>query len=606
MAGLKKQLVIGLLAAAVAGCSSAWYEKSADLQVYDLLKDRKQQTLGYDPEAVATLNVPTKPREQAYQKIPSTPIPPPTPPPLEPMRQQTPHGPLGPEAFWGKPGPFGGTPIDAEAMQQSPIIAPLGPPAPGRTPKRLDLSGCLKYAVQHNRDYQNHMEDLYLSALDITLQRHLLSPRPFATQTIGYSGTGEQEKNYQSALKVTNAAGVRQTLPYGGEIVAQSLVDFVRTLNENVIDGEDSKLAFSASIPLLKGAGMVNLEPLINSERQVIYQVRSFEDYRRQFVVDISSQYLRLLTSQTGVFNRRLNLINAQDLVNRSQALFEAGKLQFIEVQRALQQRLSADSDLLNAQANYDNDLDTFKIALGMPVEEPLDVIAVSLDVNVPHTTADDAVALAYRYRLSLRTAEDQIDDARRKVSNARNGLLPGLSFQGEVDVLDGSKSSQAANHDRVQDYSASLTLDLPLDRVKERNDFRSALISLERAQRTYVTQREIVTSDVRSSLRAIHTAEVNLEIQRRGIELAQRRLENANILLQQGSLSNRDVVDAQVSLLSAQDSFEQARSQLQIQILQYMKNTGTLRVEPDAGAIGQAMDRRPQAAAATEPGKQG
>ena len=44
---------------------------------------------------------------------------------------------------------------------------------------------------------------------------------------------------------------------------------------------------------------------------------------------------------------------------------------------------------------------------------------------------------------------------------------------------------------------------------------------------------------------------------------------------------------------LRAQDAYEQARAQMQIQILRFLRDTGTLRVDPGAGAIGIAMDRK-------------
>ena len=43
---------------------------------------------------------------------------------------------------------------------------------------------------------------------------------------------------------------------------------------------------------------MVNLEA-INSERQLIYRVRAFEQYRRDFAVSMASQYFQLLTTRT-------------------------------------------------------------------------------------------------------------------------------------------------------------------------------------------------------------------------------------------------------------------------------------------------------------------
>ncbi len=144
--------------------------------------------------------------------------------------------------------------------------------------------------------------------------------------------------------------------------------------------------------------------------------------------------------------------------------------------------------------------------------------------------------------------------------------------------------------------YSAGIRLDLPLDRLKERNDYRVALISFQKAQRTYAQTKDSITSEVREALRRLAGAEVTLAIQRVSIDLAQRRVEYANIRLLQGANSTRDVVEAQQDLLTAQDSYEQARSQLQNSVLEYMRVTGTLRLDPDSGTLGRVMDRQLQA----------
>ena len=52
--------------------------------------------------------------------------------------------------------------------------------------------------------------------------------------------------------------------------------------------------------------------------------------------------------------------------------------------------------------------------------------------------------------------------------------------------------------------YSAGLNLDLPIDRVAERNQYRASLITLERADRTYRGLRDQVILDVRDSIRTI------------------------------------------------------------------------------------------------------
>ena len=91
---------------------------------------------------------------------------------------------------------------------------------------------------------------------------------------------------------------------------------------------------------------------------------------------------------------------------------------------------------------------------------------------------------------------------------------------------------------------------------------------------------------------RSIRLAEISLQIQQRSIQLAQRRLEFSNELLKQGEVTARDVVESQTSLLDALDDYQQAQSTLQIQVLRFLQQTGTLRLDPDAGSIGQVLDR--------------
>src|SRR5438874_6725468 len=290
-----------LLSAALilSGCSPDAYRRDADLQVNRLLRDRKQQTLGYQPETKIQSDrklEDSPPPKAAYAKIPQTPLPPLTASPIEPIRIDLPYGELGPQRLFplGMAAPRRETLGVVAAQQRVQERLLLGPPAAGANILSLDFFRTLEYALTHSRDYQSRMEDLYLAALDVTLQRHLFEPRPFATQSFTYTG-GQKDLGYKSALSAVTSVGVRQQLPYGGELTAQALMTLVDALNNNTTSGESASVALTGSIPLLRGAGLVNLEPLIDSERQLVYQVRDFEEFRRSFVVQIASAYFRLI-----------------------------------------------------------------------------------------------------------------------------------------------------------------------------------------------------------------------------------------------------------------------------------------------------------------------
>jgi outer membrane protein TolC len=635
-------LILPSLGAAMlscAGCADA-YRRSADADVYRLLNDRKMRALAYNPQAFseplagpagkshavdapdirpgsrvtdATLASqhgaePADPREgpvsrRAYDRIPVTAIAPSAPPVLELPPPIAPAVPLG---------PYREDLLQVDPARADPFAADMaarwldhrnvfGPTPPRKQPIQLDLFASLSYGTLHSRRYRAQMDELYLAALDVTLQRHLLSPRPFARTGLQYTG-GQATTAYNSALTATLDAGVRQKLPYGGEIVAETLVNFVHALDGAATDGESASVVLSGSIPLLRGAGMVNLEGLISSEREVVYQVRAFEEFRRQFAIDVANAYFRLLASYQAVNNRRANVNNSISLLERTRAIYAANvgaggqvgrlRLTYLEVQRSEQQLLDAQNSLIDSQESYLNELDNFKLLLGMDIREEVDIIPVALDLKMPDLEHRDVIAVANQFRLDLQTARDRIDDARRNVSNAANGLLPDLSLTGLAQAGNPADAPAKSLNSRTLTYAAGITLDLPVDRLPERNVYRRALIGLYQSQRSFDDLQDRISAEVRASVRAIRSSEVSVAIQKRSIELAERRLENSNLLLKRGETNARDVVEAQDALIRSQDAYERARADLQVQVLQFLDRTGTLRVDPESGSLGKALDR--------------
>ena len=216
----------------------------------------------------------------------------------------------------------------------------------------------------------------------------------------------------------------------------------------------------------------------------------------------------------------------------------------------------------------------------------------VQLDVRAPELAEDAALKLALKFRLDLQTAQDEIEDSRRDVSNKRNGLLPDLNvnFSGDLGTS-GVNDTNPVLDKHLYDYAATVDLGLPIDRLTERNAYRQSLISFNRAQRNFESVRDGVVSDVRGSLRSLHNAQVTLDIQSQASDLAERRLEYSVELLTQGQVTALDVVQAEADILTAEVGFNDAKAQLQILILKFFKSTGTLRLNPNSGSLASAMD---------------
>ena len=107
---------------------------------------------------------------------------------------------------------------------------------------------------------------------------------------------------------------------------------------------------------------------------------------------------------------------------------------------------------------------------------------------------------------------------------------------------------------------------------------FRStALISFERELRTLGIALDTMRESVNSGLRSLDSLRQNYEIQKRALELADRRVEAANLLLSAGRAQVRDQLEAQTAQVQAQNAVTQA-------LVDYL--AGRLKLLIDLGAL--------------------
>jgi outer membrane protein TolC len=174
-------------------------------------------------------------------------------------------------------------------------------------------------------------------------------------------------------------------------------------------------------------------------------------------------------------------------------------------------------------------------------------------------------VKLALENRLDLKKLQGGVYDAQRAVVIAADMLGAELTLGGRVTsggATGPTDEDSKLRFDKVKvtGYPSSiLTLDLPIDRTQERNDYRNSLIALEAATRAVALGEDQIKRDVRGRLRSLLSFRESLQIQAKALEVAQQRVESVNISLEAGRAQIRDFLDAQRDLLDAQNNLTTA-----------------------------------------------
>lgn len=497
----------------------------------------------------------------------------------------------------------------------------------------IGLKDAVQIAARGSRDYQGRKESLFTAALGLDLEN-----QKFRTTFTGMMNAsvdsseseGERETRYGEANKV----GASRTFADGTQLSSAIAVDLAGMLSGEKTSSWGLLADASISIPLMRGSGrLVNMESLTQAQRDLVYTIREFEQYKREFMVGIASAYLNVLLTKRMLVNEEENYKRVIISTRRSRRMADANRMAPSDFDQSRQSELSARNSWISAFESYDASLEAFKGQLGLPPDARIDLAdqdleelqayvekfaktelgeydageaAAPLALERPKSVdeagalkdqVDRAIALAVENRLDFRSNIDRIEDAQRQVLIAEDALRAEVTLGGRASAGEGAKAGSDDNGEfnlGEAVFGSTLSIDLPFERTAERNAYRGSLIQLEGAVRAYQAAEDALKESVRAAIRSLRETREQLKIQYLAVSLAERRVRNNDLLLQAGRAEMRDVLEAQAALLSAQNALFSAIRSYRVRELELQKELGLLEVtidgvwrEPDMQALG-------------------
>lgn len=448
--------------------------------------------------------------------------------------------------------------------------------------RTLTIEDALDLAVHSSRRYQAEKERLYLTALALTGSRYEFSPQFFAQSEARIDRTSGGEK----LGRVSSEVGVSQLLKTGGHLGVALANDILRYYTGQPRREVLSLVSVNLTQPLLRGFGRNNpaVENLTQSERDVIYAIRNFSFFQDQFALEIVNDYFNLLEQKDVTRNRYTNYLGRVQSRQRLEARKDREKSS--DVDQARQAELTARNNYINTVAGYNTALDQFKIKLGLRIGEKiyLDDSALTEVKTVGLLPARLQPNQAYRQavekQLPLLNAIDQFEDAKRKIRVAADAFKPGLFIFGDAS-LESTRPTDYSRFD-VQKVraDAGVSLDLPLDRLLQRNTYRRTLGNFEAQIRSLTLTLDTLKFNIERGLGTLEQRRQNYQIQKNALELANRRVTGGLLRMQAGLAEIRDLVEAQDAQIAAQNAVTSALLDYQEIRLQLMLDMGALHTD--------------------------
>jgi len=448
------------------------------------------------------------------------------------------------------------------------VAEELEGPAPGVT--TVSLAQAVELSLKKNFGLLNSADGLQSARINYSAARAQFYPQliPSYSRATGSSTFGLEAS---------------QRLPWtGGSLSATALMTSVPGSDLGVT--RSTGMQFVLRQPLLRGFGPNAAHyALRNSRRAQQGQERSFELGRQRLAVDVARAFYQIVQQRQLLAVSRQSLKRSENLLKASEARLAVGLVSKLDVFRAELQASQAQDAMVRSQAALETALEQFRVLLGLSPTEPMEPEIVELSDKL----TDDAGPLpalldrARAQRLELQESRDQIDDAQRSVSLARQNMLPQLDLNlGVTQGGFGTTFTNAFASDRRVNvyFSASY----PVERSTERAS--RAVAEIEVAARTRnVQQQELqVESEVRAALRELERIRKSVDLQKKGVEVAEQQRRLATLRYQRGLASNFDVVDAEGSLVLARSALVNLLTSYQVARIELMRVTGGLDVDTE------------------------
>ncbi|WP_435021569.1 hypothetical protein TA3x_002445 [Tundrisphaera sp. TA3] len=554
-------------------------------------------------------------------------------------------------------------------------------------PSILTMEKAFELALVNSRTYQTQLENLYISALPVTLQRFAFQPQfiaglspvnSFLSPSSGGANLGpsvspvnsflystRETGAQQSTLNLGTVAGIGKSFDAGGRILAS----FASSVVFNFVGRNPSQPTVRSFLPIqfvqpfLRGGGRaVTLEALTQAERTLVYAVRNFARYRQEFVVNTlvgggqntfgpigtsgqidptANGFLNLVRDLQVVENNVKNVSVFERIIGVYRELVkgESSGLTQLQVDQIDQSLQTARSNLFQAQVQYRNDIDTYKLVLGMPPDVPLvvsrqrtegfrkvfneidewslspkrelpqlDLIVsrlpsletpvlegrafVTVFNEIEDQTLEDLLLTAERValenRLDLMNARASLYDSWRQIrvtANALKGVL-NVAVTNQF-VTPPTTNNPFAFVDQAKNFSLVLNAELPLVRIAERNAFRQSLITYQRARRTLQASEDSLKNLIRANVRQMELIYRQYNIAKRNLVLSVRQKDQSfeqiiaptagTTASTQGATQTINLVNAQQSVLNQENNLVSLWYQYQVQRLSLYRDLGIL-----------------------------
>jgi len=337
-----------------------------------------------------------------------------------------------------------------------------------------------------------------------------------------------QRNNYELALDTfkTGALGLPPDLPIE---LDDSLIRQFRLVPPEATEILDSILELQDRVGRLPDVPEVGvIDSALDDAFELVKPVRLLLDGAREDLARMNEVVPRRERSMTDemreVFRRDRERLNK--LFTDLEVQFEAATAKLANLRDGLSDQTGRATarGLVSWIADFMRLVERFTL---VPAQARLETITVTpIDLE-----AGDAFQIGLANRLDFMNGRAALVDRWRAIRVTADALQSAVNVTADGDIRT-ARNNPVSFRAPTSSLRLGLEIDAPFTRLLERNDYRESLIEYQRSRRGFIQSRDSLHLGLRELLRQIEQLRQNLEIQRRAVTIAIRRVDQTQLSL--------------------------------------------------------------------------
>lgn len=426
-----------------------------------------------------------------------------------------------------------------------PFILLLFFPALLSAQKSWSLQECISYAWENN---------LQLKQQEIAVEQ-------------GQNNLSQSKLNYVPTI----SASVNHSMNWGRSVNVQDL-----EIIENKLSQSTSASA-SAGIGLFEGFTKTNE---VKSNSVLLEISRSeVEKLRNDISVEIVRSYLQILLSKEILNTAKQSITSAQEQVERSRKLVDAGSVAYSSLLEVQAQLASEKVQVVNAQNQLRTSLLTLKQLLDLDGNSQFDIEQIDVDFLVKEYVQESVEEL-YNISQSLpqvRASELNLENSGLQLAIAKGRLYPRLTFSAGYGSYYSDSRDQAFFDQFNENRNPSLGFGLAIpifNNYRAKTNVKNAKLGVRRAQIEHKSRLQLLYKEIQqagnealSFYERYKASEQNVKAMEESFRYVQQKLDV-------GVLNAIDYTVAKTNLFKAKSDYYQSKYQyvFQLKILDFYR----------------------------------